>query len=166
MASTFKRLYSAVEAAKMIMNDWSDDGDNVVDLVVLPPEKVDAMTDDEEIDANGDKLGLALSGDVAGLIEVHTNTANAVDDDFNTTSEPAENDVTLSSNDEKESHILKLLSEINDQKNAKIKWMKKMPTRNNLLLPIDGESLKIKETRNDIVETFAEKQPHEYLKSM
>ena len=157
MASTFKRLYSAVEAAKMIMNDWSDDGDNVVDLVVLPPEKVDTMTDDEEIDANGDKLGLALSGDVAGLIEVHTNTANAVDDDFNTTSEPAENDVTLSSNDEKESHILKLLSEINDQKNAKIKWMKKIPTRNNLLLPIDGESLKIKETRNDIVETFAEK---------
>ena len=160
MASTFKRLYSAVEAAEMIMNDWSDDGDNVVDLVVLPPEKVDAMTDDKEIDANGDKLGSALPGDVAGLIEVHTNTANAIDDKSNTTSKPAENDVTLSSNDEKESHILKLLTEINDQKNAKTKWMKKIPTRNNVLLPIDGESLKIKETRNDIVETFAGKQPH------
>ena len=119
------------------------------------------MTDDEEIDANGDKLGSALHGAVAGLIEVHTNTANAIDDEFNTTSELAENDVTLSSNDEKESHILKLLSKINDQKNAKTKWMKKIPTRNNLLLPIDSESLKIKETRNDIVETFAGKQLHE-----
>ena len=140
MTSTFKRLYSAVEAAEMIMNDWSDDRDIVVDLVVLPPEKVDAMTDDEEIDANGDKLGSALPGDVAGLIEVHKNTANAIDDEFNTTSEPAKIDVTLSSNDEKESHILKLLSEINDQKNAKTKWMKKIPTRNNLIFPIDGES--------------------------
>ena len=161
MTSTFKRLYSAVEAAEMIMNDWSDDGDNVVDWVMLPPEKVDAMADDEEIDANGNKLGSTLPGDVAGLIEVHTNTANAIDDEFNTTSEPAKNDVTLSSNDEKESHILKLLSEINDQKNAKTKWMNKIPSRNNLLLPIEGESLKIKETRSDIVETFAGKQPHE-----
>ena len=39
--------------------------------------------------------------------------------------------------------------------------MKKIHTRNNLLLPIDGESFKIKETRNDILETFAGKQPHE-----
>ena len=98
MASTFKRLYSAVEAAEMIMDDWSDDRDNVVDLVVLPPEKVDAMTGNEEIDANGDKLGSALPGDNVGLIEVHTNTANAIDD------KSAENDVTLSSNDEKVSY--------------------------------------------------------------
>ena len=49
MASTFKRLYSAVEVAEMIMNDWSDDGDNVADLFMLPPEKVDAMTDDPEM---------------------------------------------------------------------------------------------------------------------
>ena len=39
--------------------------------------------------------------------------------------------------------------------------MKKIPTRDNLLLPIGGESLKIKETRNDIAETFPGKQPHE-----
>ena len=108
-------------------------------MVLLPPEKVDVITDDEEIDANGDKLGSALPGDVAGSIEVHTNTANAIDDEFNTTSEPAENDVTLSSNDEKESHTLKLLSEIDDLKNAKTKWMKKIPTTDNLLLPIDGD---------------------------
>ena len=169
MASTFKRLYSAVEADEMIINDWSDDGVNVVDLVVLPPEKVDAMTDDEEIDANGDKLGSALPGDVAGLIEVHTNTASAIDDKFNTTSKPAENDAILSSNDEKELLILKLLSETNDQKNEKTLWMKKIPTRNSLLLPIDGESLKIKETTNDTRETFAGKQPHkifeEYVKA-
>ena len=115
------------------------------------------MIDDEEIDANGDKLGSALPEDIAGSIDVHINTGNAIDDEFNTTSEPAKNDVTLSSNEEKESHILKLLNEIDDQKNAKTKWMKKIPARNNLLLSIDGESLKIKETRNDIVEKFAGK---------
>ena len=38
--------------------------------------------------------------------------------------------------------------------------MKKIPIRNNLL-PVDGESLKIKEIRNDIVDTFGGKQPHE-----
>ena len=68
----------------------------LLNLVVLPPEKVDAMTDDEEIDANVDKLGSALPGDVAGLIEAHTNAANAFDDEFNTTSEPAKNDITSS----------------------------------------------------------------------
>ena len=90
-------------------------------------------------------MGSALPGDITGLIEIHTNTAYAIDDESNTTSEPAENDVTLSSNDEKESHVLKLLSDIDDQKNAKTKWMKKIPTRNNLLLPVGGESVKIKE---------------------
>ena len=119
------------------------------------------MTDDEEIDANGDKLRSSLSADVAGSIKIHTHNANAIDEEFNTTREPAENDVTLSSNDEKGSHILKLLSETDDQKNAKTKWMKKILTKNILLLPVDGESLKIKETRNYIVKTFAKKLPHE-----
>ena len=143
MATSFKTIYSAVEVAEMIMNDWSDDEDNVAELVMLPPDNVDGITDDEEIDPNGDKLGSALPVDVTGSIEIHTNIANAIDDEFDTTSDLAENDITLSSNNEKESHVLKLLGEIDDQKNEKTKWVKKIPTRNNLLLPVDGESLKI-----------------------
>ena len=37
--STFKKLFSVVEAAEMIMNNWSNEEDNVADLVILPPEK-------------------------------------------------------------------------------------------------------------------------------
>ena len=46
---------------------------------------------------------------------------------------------------------LQLLSEIDDHKTIKTKWEKKVPTQNNLLVPDDGESLKAKETKNDIV---------------
>ena len=162
MSSTFNRLYSAVEAAAMIINSWSDDEDNVAELVILPPETVDAVTDDEEIDANGDRLGSALPGDVTGLIEIHTNRASGTDYEFDTASAPAENDVTLSSNNEKESDVLKLLSD--DQKNAKRKWMKKIPTRNNLLLPVDGESLKIKEMISWL--SLEVNNRMQYLKSM
>ena len=35
--ANYKSLYSAEEAAEKIMNGWSDDEDNEVDIVVLPP---------------------------------------------------------------------------------------------------------------------------------
>ena len=37
--STFKKLFSAVEAAEMIMNNWSNEEDNVANLVIWPTEK-------------------------------------------------------------------------------------------------------------------------------
>ena len=73
MPHTFKRLFSAIEAAEILMKDWDDVDDNEVELVMLPPEKVDALTDDEEVDENGDKLGNTLPKDVAGSIEIDTN---------------------------------------------------------------------------------------------
>ena len=42
--ANYKRLYSVVEAAKKIMNKWSDDADNEVHIFVLPPEKIDTLT--------------------------------------------------------------------------------------------------------------------------
>ena len=36
---TFKKLFSAVEAVEMIMNNGSNEEDNVADLVILPTEK-------------------------------------------------------------------------------------------------------------------------------
>ena len=51
----FKRLYSAVEAAEMIMDEWNDEEEENMDIVLLPPENTDNVTDDEEVDDNGEK---------------------------------------------------------------------------------------------------------------
>ena len=44
---TFKRSISAVEAAEQIMNEWSGDKSNAVDIAILPPGNVDSLTDDK-----------------------------------------------------------------------------------------------------------------------
>ena len=51
--SPFKRLISAVEAAGQIMNKWSDEESNAVDMVILPPDNFDALTDEEEVQGDG-----------------------------------------------------------------------------------------------------------------
>ena len=43
--TSYKRLYSAVETAEKTMNEWSDEQDNKLDIVVLPPEKGDDLSD-------------------------------------------------------------------------------------------------------------------------
>ena len=44
------------------------------DIVILPPEKTDSLTDNEEILEDGEKLGDALpKNDVAGTLEIHCN---------------------------------------------------------------------------------------------
>lgn len=47
--ANYKRLWSAFEAAKKIMANWSDEEDDITDMVILPQGSVDAVTDDEEI---------------------------------------------------------------------------------------------------------------------
>ena len=51
--SPFKRLISAFEAAGQIMNKWSDEESNAVDMVILPPDNFDALTDEEEVQGDG-----------------------------------------------------------------------------------------------------------------
>ena len=46
---TFKRFISAVEAAEQIMKEWNDDKNNTVYMVILSPDNVDLLTDDEEV---------------------------------------------------------------------------------------------------------------------
>ena len=46
--ASFKRLYYVAEAAEKIMGDCNDEQDNT-DVVIIPPENVDGMMDDEEI---------------------------------------------------------------------------------------------------------------------
>ena len=52
MTSQYKRLYTAVEGAEILINDSSDDEENFPDTVLLLPGKVDLITDDEEVDDN------------------------------------------------------------------------------------------------------------------
>lgn len=75
MTSQYKRPYTAVEAAEILINDSSDDEENFPDIVLLLPGKVDLITDDEEVDDNVQKIGLALPADVNRAIEIHSNTA-------------------------------------------------------------------------------------------
>ena len=46
MLQRCSRLYTALEAAEILMKDWDDeDNDNELDMIILPPEKVDSLTD-------------------------------------------------------------------------------------------------------------------------
>ena len=57
--ANYKRLISSAETAAKIMIELSYDKDNELDTVVLLPVKVDARTDNEDIDKNQvDKQGL------------------------------------------------------------------------------------------------------------
>ena len=66
----FKYLFSAVEAAEKIMAEWSDEEEDNIDIVLLPPENIDAVTDDEEVDGNRKRR---WPNDVSGTIEIQTN---------------------------------------------------------------------------------------------
>ena len=45
MSHPFKQVYTALEAAQVLINDWSDDDDkNEVELVIFSPDQVDALT--------------------------------------------------------------------------------------------------------------------------
>ena len=50
-----------------------NDDQNEADLVIFPPDKVDALPDDEEVNEDVDKLGNILPNDVAGSIEININ---------------------------------------------------------------------------------------------
>ena len=74
MTSQFTRIYTIVEAVEILMNDWSDDEDNLVDIVTLPPDKVHSMTDLPS-DDNQENFGSVLPKDLTGPIAIHSNTA-------------------------------------------------------------------------------------------
>ena len=72
--ANFKCLFSAVEAAEKIMAEWSDEvEEDNIDIVLLPPENIDAVTDDEEVDENGERVDNRMLNDVGGTIEIQTN---------------------------------------------------------------------------------------------
>ena len=54
---TFKTLISIVEAAEEKMKECSNDDVNAVDTVILLPDNVDSLTNDEEAQDNHVKIG-------------------------------------------------------------------------------------------------------------
>ena len=54
-------------------------------MVRLPPENADVVTDDEEIEDNGDKIDNDLPSDVCGTIQLQTNIPEIVVEIFFTT---------------------------------------------------------------------------------
>ena len=55
----------------MILEEYED---NEVDLIILPPDNVDSLTDDEEINENSDGFKSKLPVDIAGTIEIERPT--------------------------------------------------------------------------------------------
>ena len=168
----YKGLYSAVKAAEKIMNEWSDDEDNEVDIAVLPPGKVDALTDNDDIDE--DQLGRqGLPNNVCGNIQIQTNLddANSANHDVDSieksswsskTDPPSANVLDQSSDaDEKEKKVIGLLEKIENEKNIVTNWKSTLPIRNQLLEPVKGESKTVKDSKNAIMEELAGKQRHE-----
>ena len=73
---TFKRFISAVKATEQIMNEWSDDESNAVAIVILPPDNVESLTDDEEVQDDDVMIDNGFASDVLGTMQVQTNFSN------------------------------------------------------------------------------------------
>ena len=73
---TLKRFISAVKAAEQIMNEWSDDESNAVAIVILPPDNVESLTDDEEVQDDDVMIDNGFASDVLGTMQVQTNFLN------------------------------------------------------------------------------------------
>lgn len=78
---TFKRFISAVEAAEQIMKEWNDDKNNTVYMVILSPDNVDLLTDDEEVQDDDVMIDNALSSDVCVKVLVQTIFLNRENND-------------------------------------------------------------------------------------
>ena len=72
---TFKRLVSAIETAEQIKNKWSHNESNTVDIVMLSPDNVYLLTDDEEVQMMM-TIDNELPSDVCGIVQVQTNFLN------------------------------------------------------------------------------------------
>ena len=58
------------------MNEWSDDESNAVAIVILPPDNVESLTDDEEVQDDDVMIDNGFASDVLGTMQVQTNFLN------------------------------------------------------------------------------------------
>ena len=158
--SEFKYLSSAVQATEKIMAQWSDEEEDKIDIVLVPPVNIDAVTDDEEVDDNGERIDNRMSNDVSGAVEIQTNIQEIEEKVQIDNNECTDSDTNAERN-EKEERVLEILEEIEECKTKTMKWKKHVSAKNALLTAINDESGKIKEAKSCIVDKFAGKEPHE-----
>ena len=78
MLQRCSHFYIALEAAEILMKDWDDeDNDNELGMIILPPGKVDSLTDEENVNDSTEKSS-KLPFTIAGLVDIDTNI-NTVD---------------------------------------------------------------------------------------
>ena len=74
--STFKRLISAVETADQIMKEQNDNESNAVDIVILSPDNVELLKDDEEVQNDDVITDNGLPSDACCMVQIQTNFLN------------------------------------------------------------------------------------------
>ena len=149
----------AVEAAEKIMAEWSDEEEDNIDIALLPPENIDAVTDDE-VDENGERVDNIIPNDVSERIQIQTNIPEKEEKVQLDNNECTDSDTNAERNEKKEC-VLEILEEIEECKTKTMKCKEHVPAKNALLSTINDESGKIKEAKGRIVDTFAGKEPHE-----
>ena len=80
MSHRCSRWYTALETAEIWVKDRDDeDNDNELDMGILTPEKINSLTDEEDVNDNTGKLSSKLPFDLAGLVEIDTNVEEMKD---------------------------------------------------------------------------------------
>ena len=95
------------------MAEWSDVEEDKIDIVLLPPGNIDTMTDDEEVDDNGERVDNRMPNDVSGTIEIQTNITEIEEKVQIDNNECADSDTNAKRN-KKEESVLEILEEIEE----------------------------------------------------
>ena len=108
----FKYLFSTVEEAEKIMPERSDDEEeDNIDSVLLPPENIDVVTDDEEVDDNGETVDNRMPNDLSGTTEIQKNIPE-IEEKVKIDNNECTDSQTNAERNEKEERVLEILEEI------------------------------------------------------
>ena len=148
-------MISIAETAEQKMKECSDDDINAVDAVVLLPDNIDSLTDDEEAQDNHVMIDNGFPSDIFGTKQNFFGGEDNVDE--------AEDDGNAESRaqDEKKKRVLELMKYVEECKSKPKNWINKYPAKVQLLEPINRDSKSIKHTKNDIANNLTGKRPHE-----
>ena len=88
---------------------------------MLPPENIDAVTDDEEVDDNGERVDNRMPFDVSGRIEIQTNIPE-IEEKLQIDNNVCTDSDTNAERNKKEERVPEILEEIEECKTKTMKW--------------------------------------------
>ena len=121
------------------MAEWSAEEEDNIDIVLLPQENIDAVTGDEEVDDNGERVDNRMPNDVSGTIEIQTNIPE-IEEKVQIDNNECTDSYTNAQRNEKEERVLEILEEIEECKAKKMNWKEHVPAKNTHLSSINDES--------------------------